>query len=164
MSETSELKYLLRFFSQPREAQWEQLPASFAPVWVSTGHVDTDANQPLKVLGLILYSHLNGAPKEFEDAYNILDDLRAVLDWMTERGKDSEFDNTDAEAFEANSYNNIWKVVRRLCRLALECPSVQQCEEGSLSFADFVRTYCSPVSPEEFQGWQDLRLRAKNSI
>lgn len=151
MRETAELKYLLRFFSQLREAQWEQLPASFAPVWISTGPVDTHANQPLKILSLMLFSHVESIPEEFEDAYDILGELRVLLFWMIELGFDSVFDTTDAEDFEYGSYSPIWKIVRRLCRLALECPSVQRCEEGALSFAYFVQTYCSLMSPEEYQ-------------
>jgi hypothetical protein len=153
MNEAAEVKYLLKFFSQPREAQWEQIPAFLAPVWVSTGPVDTHANQPLKVLGLILYSHVESIPEEFEDAYDILGELRVILFWMIELGHDEVFDTTDAEDFEYGSYSPIWKVVRRLCRLALECPSVQRCEEGSLSFAYFLQTYCMPVSLEEYQQW-----------
>jgi hypothetical protein len=160
MTPAIEVKYLLRFFAQSQEEQWAQIPQSLSPVWVDTGHVDAPTDKPLKVLGLILYSHLNGAPSEFEKAYDILDDLRAVLDWMTELGSDEilgVFDSTDAEAFESNSYNNIWKVVRRLCRLALACPCVQQCEGAELSLGYFLETYTFPISQEEFQQWTHRR-------
>lgn len=153
MNKAAEVKYLLQFFAQSQEDQWEQIPQSLSLVWVETGPVDAPTDKPLKILVLILYSHFYTCPDEFTDAYDLMEEIRVVFEWMTELGKYDLFDNTNAEEFALNSYNLIWKVVRRLCLLTLDCPSVQQYEGELLSFEYFMQTYCSPISPEEYQQW-----------
>lgn len=87
MGDATEVKYLLAFFAQAREAQWGQVPRSLAPLWADThGEVDTDTNQPFRLLALILYAHLYRRPPEFADADELLAEIRTLLDWVSEAG------------------------------------------------------------------------------
>jgi hypothetical protein len=158
MKQDTEVKSLLQFFAQSRDEQKAQLPPSIPKVWVDThGMIDTPTHKPAHLLVLVLYSHLCKAFEEFADANDLLVEIGGLLLWMIEKGRDSDFDYADEEVGTVDSYDTIWKVLRRLCRLALACPSVQQHERAELSFQYFLETYTSPIPQEEFQQWTHRR-------
>lgn len=149
-----EVKSLLRFFAQAREDKWAQIPEWGAPVRIDVGEVPGATDRPLLVLALTLSSHLRSCPEEFADEAELMADIRGVLIWLHDLGTEDDFEYDEDEGrVIVESYVPLWSVLRRLCSLALECPSVRRYDGAALSVQYFVETYTYPLSQEELSQW-----------
>jgi hypothetical protein len=148
MLEAQEINYLLRFFSQPQEVQWQQVPDRIAPVWVDTGGVEAATEHPIRLLSLILYARLNRGPRDFDDgAFAILDEIRVLIgDWMLE----SPYDVIFTKRQEPDQLDLIWRILSRLCSIALSYQSVAKFSAEGISLRYMLEKYTHPIDSNTF--------------
>ena len=138
-----ELVYLLKFFEQDQLVQWEQVPDTIEPVWIHTGSVDTDSEVPIEILALILYSHIDSRYcHDFQDSglLEVLTDLRVLLDFMYESRIGFIFTKRE----ELAEIDRLWRIVQRLCSVALAYDEVKAVVVEGISFTYFVGRYTTP--------------------
>jgi hypothetical protein len=149
MKEAGELYWLLKFFSQPLQEQWAQLPDRLDQVWVHFGEIDTATDQPVRVLALVFAELLNGCGSYLDSAgsdgsvtLEVLDELRVLLDWfMLESLRDIIFMKLD----EPDQLHTIWRTMRRLCLATLDQPAIHRWKGEDLSFQYFLAKYTVPA-------------------
>ncbi len=140
--------WILRFFSQKIDEQWKQLPDEMEPVVFVLGDYYAPLDEPIRILAIILSERLGGWGEYFDvddPELDVLDDLRTLIYWFMLEGRDEIFarpEEPDEESIIGTVYM-IWRVVRRLCSIALSRPSVQEWATGDFSFRYFLDAYTS---------------------
>jgi hypothetical protein len=145
----SEIFYLLNFFSQTQQQQWNQVPDDFPPKWVEIGSIHCNVDNSIYFLACVFigridlitfFTSLN------EETKNILHyEIKGLLDyWMTEF---YSFIFLKREESELSDIDNIWLILSRLSKIALSYEDWDKYKINELSFAYFVEKYTRPYDP-----------------
>lgn len=144
-----EVAWLLRFFSQPVQAQWTQVGPSFDHVWLSVGAAGREIAEPTHLLAIVFVESLLDSSALLRDGGSasldtllILDELRVLLDaFVIESFRHEVFQQVE------DPYGNhlIWRTVARVCKAALEQPEVSAWVPGDLTFGWFLKRYTTPL-------------------
>lgn len=121
---------LLTHFTLPVDRLWGELPDNSGRDFVLV--TESQTSRPLEALALILaeiYLVGWGDFADLEDPeLDVLDDLRVLLTYFLSETRSEIFDEPE-EAGEEDIIGTpymVWRVVRRLCRVALSRPSLQR--------------------------------------
>lgn len=144
--EAQEMAWLVDFFSKPLPEQWLGLPDTIDRVWLHVGgDVDTETEQPMELLALVLAQHLTNSLLYFDrqsSAIDLLWELRTLLLWFIIEGPHVA---VFARLPELDELQLIWVTVARLCRLLLEEPDVKQLLGVELGFDYFLKKYGAAI-------------------
>lgn len=147
---TSEVSYLLIFFSRSQLEQWEKVPDDFLPSWVDMSHRNADS--PILFLTLMLSSRIDlNLVDPYIFTFNkktklIFYEISGLLDnWILQTHHDFIFFKRQEDEIMDN--DRIWLILSRLCKIALSYEDWNRYEIDELSFDYFVKRYTSPYDP-----------------
>jgi hypothetical protein len=150
---SSEIYYLLYFFSQSQNEQWNQVPDDFTPCWVDVHHCN--AETPILFLALVfsgIFGVMYPYPYKFSDEF--LDfincEIFGLLDsWMIDSGCYEYVFTKRPENSEHGHFgaDRIWVVLSRLCKIALNYDDWEKYSIKQLSFEHFVEKYATDYDP-----------------
>lgn len=143
MLEGKELGWLLGFFSKNLRVQWCQVPGAMNKTWLSVGDTEAEVDQPIKLLAMVLSERLNGCHRFLisgseSPAFEVLWQLRILLAYFLLEGS---YDVVFSKLSEPDQLHEIWGVVSRLCRVALEEPEVTALQGRDFDFLYFLEKY-----------------------
>lgn len=148
MKNSTEVKWLLKFFAQPFDRQRSSLPQSIPRVWVHVGEADCDCESPTEILAVVL-TEIMWRTREIPEDHPRRDEL---LDLFTEIWVLLHyvmFDPRNARLFEPaeepDQIYALWGILARLCSAALEHPIVKSWEDADLSLEHFLESYAYPM-------------------
>ncbi len=150
---TSEIFYLLNFFSQTQQEQWNRVPDDFPPRWVELGNVQCNADSSILFLTLIFFGRIYLNPLETycytfnEKMKCILYEILALLDDWILAIPNYDFIFLKRSEDEIMNPDRIWLILSRLCKIALGYEDWEKYQINELSFEDFVEEYTHPYDP-----------------
>lgn len=139
MKENKNIVFLLDFFSRPSYPDWPNVPDLRSPRKLNIGMAESDTDQPLLVLAIILSSLLNGHNLMLEErTLDVLDEIRVLLMWyMVESVRDEIFQKRS----QACDFDLIWRTLARLCIAALDDPAVKKIDISDVSLLGVIGEY-----------------------
>lgn len=150
---TSEIFYLLNFFSQTQQEQWKRVPDDFPPRWVELGSIHCNADSSIFFLTLIFDGRIELQPLEpycyifNEEMRCILYEIHALLyDWILAI-PNYDFIFLKRSEDEIMDTDRIWLILSRLCKIALSYEDWNKYQINELSFDYFVEKYTRPYDP-----------------
>jgi len=158
----AELKFLLTFFSRPQAEQWREVPVKFTPpVCMNVGEYETPTDKPILALAIVLVAHLNGVPAELhedEDLLDLLDEIRDLVgNWMLETDYLDMFARVEVGDENMLSGYYIWRVLARLCKLALGHAVIGRCSAEGVSPSGLFASYTIEDDEAELQDGLPVR-------
>jgi hypothetical protein len=151
---TSEMFYLLNFFSKTQLQQWAAVPDDFPPAWVELGGIQCNADRSILFLTLILSGriYMNFVePYRYifneEKMISILCEIYALLtDWILNH-PDYDFIFSKRPDDEIMNPDRIWLILSRLCKIALSFENWDEYHINELSFEYFQEKYTHTYDP-----------------
>lgn len=148
MRDSTEVKWLLKFFSQPFDRQRSSLPQSIPRVWVQVGEADCDSESPADVLAVVLTETM-WRTGEIPEDHPRRDELIEIFTEIWVLLTHVMFDPRNARLFkpaeELDQIYVLWGILGRLCAAALEHPIVESWEDADLSLEHFLERYTHPM-------------------
>lgn len=138
---------LLRFFCQSQIEQWTQVPDSMERVWVRVGGIDTDAEQPIEFLSLLVVGLLDSRLISFHDECLVeeLQDIRAMLlYWMLDSPQSYIFSKRE----QTEDSDRIWNILALTCSIALSHDEMSKGGRRDFSFQHFLSKYAQVLEQQ----------------
>jgi len=144
MRDSTEVKWLLKFFAQPFDRQRFSLPESIPRAWVHVGEADFDSESPAEILAVVLTQTMwrtGEIPEDHPRRDDLIDLFTEVWVFLTH----VMFDLRNARLFKPDEEQDqiyaLWGILARLCSAALEHPIVKSWEDADLSLEHFLGCY-----------------------